>query len=127
MIEDFQHVCITCRDIQASVRFYENLGLNVVEPITEFDDKGLAEAMQLPLGHLKVLHLAPPATTSGMFIDLVGINRVAFRVSHIDGTVAALRVRGIVFLSQEPQSFGSIRTIVTTDPDGTFIQLLEWL
>lgn len=145
MIEDFQHACITCRDIERSVRFYESLGLKVVEPTRELDEKALAQAMQLPRGHLRVVHLAPPEATSKMFIDLVqwldpastgeaypalnhvGINRLAFRVSDIDATTVALRERGITFLTQEPQSFKPIRTIVTTDPDGVFIQLLEWL
>ena len=145
MIQDFQHVCITCRDLDTSIRFYETLGLKIIEPIRELDEDTLARAMQLPRGHLKVLHLAPPEATSNMFIDLVqwldpsstgeaypglnhvGINRLAFRVSDIDATVEALQERGISFLTQKAQSFGQIRTIVTTDPDGVFIQLLEWL
>jgi hypothetical protein len=58
----------------------------------------------------------------------VGINRLAFRVSDIDATTAALRERGITFLSRESQSFGpGIRSIVTTDRDGVFIQLIEGL
>ncbi len=60
-------------------------------------------------------------------LNHVGINRLAFRVLQIYATTAALRERGITFLTEEPQSFGPIRTIVTTDPDGVFIQLLEWL
>jgi glyoxylase I family protein len=145
MIEDFQHVCITCRDLETSIRFYETLGLKVIDPIRELNEEALAQTLQLPGGHIKVLHLAPPEATSKMFIDLVqwldpsstgeaypalnhvGINRIAFRVSDIDRTTAALRERGIRFLTQEPQSFGPIRTIVTTDPDGVFVQLLEWL
>ena len=145
MIEDFQHVCITCRDLERSIRFYEKLGLRVIEPIRELDEEALARALQLPRGHIKVLHLAPPEASSKMFIDLVqwldpsstgepypalnhvGINRLAFRVSDIDATTAALQERGITFLSQKPQSFGPIRTIVTADPDGVFIQFLEWL
>ena len=145
MIEDFQHICITCRDLEASTRFYELLGLEVVEPARELDEKRLATAMNLPKGHINVLHLAPRNATSGMFIDLVqwlepasdgevypalnnvGINRVAFRVSELDKTVTELRQRGIHFLSEEAQAFGPIRTIVAQDPDGVFIQLLEWL
>ena len=145
MILDFQHVCITCRDLDQSVRFYETLGLKVVEPVHEFDPDALAQAMQLPKGHIKVLHLAPAEATSNMFIDLVqwleptstgdayaapnhvGINRIAFRVSDIDTTVKALQERGVIFLTAEAQSFGPIRTIVATDPDGVFVQLLEWL
>ena len=108
MIEDFQHICITCRDLEASTRFYELLGLEVVEPAHELDEKHLATAMKLPKGHINVLHLAPKNATSGMFIDLVqwlepasdgqvypalnnvGINRVAFRVSELEKIVAVL-------------------------------------
>jgi glyoxylase I family protein len=145
MIQDFQHVCITCRDLDRSVQFYEMLGLKITEPVCELDEETLAHTMRLPRGHIKVLHLAPPAATSNMFIDLVqwvdpcptgeaypalnnvGINRVAFRVLDIDATVKALQERGISFLTAAPQSFGPIRTIVAIDPDGVFIQLLEWL
>jgi catechol 2,3-dioxygenase-like lactoylglutathione lyase family enzyme len=145
MIEDFQHICITCRDLKRSIQFYERLGLTVIDPVLELDEDGIARAFQLPKGHLKVVHLAPPGATGKMFIDLVqwvepsstgepypaldnvGINRLAFRVSDIDATTVSLRERGITFLSEEPQSFGGIRTIITTDPDGVFIQLLEWL
>ena len=144
MIEDFQHVCITCRDLEQSIRFYERLGLKVISDVREFDEAGIAQAMQLPRGHLKVVHLAPPEATSRMFIDLVqwleppstgepypalnhvGINRLAFRVPNIDA-VAALQQREVTFLTQEPQLVGEVRSIVTTDPDGVFIQLLEWL
>jgi glyoxylase I family protein len=125
--------------------FMKVLVLKVIEPIRELDEEALAQTMRLPRGHVKVLHLAPPGATSKMFIDLVqwldppstgepypglnhvGINRLAFRVSGIDATTVALRERGITFLTPEPQSFGPIRTIITTDPDGVFIQLLEWL
>ena len=145
MIQDFQHVCITCRDLDRSIRFYEMLGLRIIEPARELDEETLAHTMQLPRGHIRVLHMAPPHATSSMFIDLVqwldpsstgeayptlnnvGINRLAFRVSDIDATVKALQERGISFLTQTPQSFGPIRTIVATDPDGVFVQLLEWL
>jgi catechol 2,3-dioxygenase-like lactoylglutathione lyase family enzyme len=145
MIEDFQHVCITCRDLERSIRFYEKLGLKIIDTTLELDEDGIARAFKLPSGHLKVVHLAPPEATGKMFIDLVqwvdpssmgepypalnnvGINRLAFRVSDIDVTTVSLRERGITFLSEQPQSFGGIRTIITIDPDGVFIQLLEWL
>ena len=145
MIEDFQHVGIVCRDLERSVRFYEKLGLQVIEPVSELDEEAIARAFQLPSGHVKLLHLAPSGATGKMFIDLVqwlnpsstgepyaalnhvGINRLAFRVSNIDATTAALREQGITFLTEEPQSIGPVRTIFTTDPDGVFIQFLEWV
>ena len=97
----------------------------------------------MPSCRIKVVHLAPVAATGGMFIDLVewldppgggpsptltqvGISQVAFRVSDIDATTASLRERGITFLSQEPQSLGpGVRGIVTTDPDGVYVQFVE--
>ena len=146
MIDDFQHVSITCRDLERSIHFYERLGLKVIKRLGEVTEEGIAQAFQLPRGHLTVAYLAPLGATSKMFIDLVqwleppstgetypalnyvGINRIAFRVSDIDATTAALRGQGITFLSQEPQPFGQgIRSIVTTDPDGVFIQLIEGL
>lgn len=146
MIDDFQHVSITCRDLERSVRFYEALGLDVIKRIGEVEEEGIAHAFQLPRGHLAVVYLAAPKATGKMFIDLVqwleppstgesypalnhvGLNRIAFRVSDIDATTAALRERGITFLSREPQTFGQgIRSIVTADPDGVFIQLIEGL
>jgi glyoxylase I family protein len=138
MVEDFLHVAITCRDLERSIRFYESLGLKVTRRFGEIQEEGIARALQLPSCRLKVVHLAPPDAASGMFIDLVqwldplpahvGINRVAFRVSDIDATTAALREKGITFLSDEPQSLGSgIRGIVTTDPDGVYVQFVEGL
>ena len=146
MIEDFQHVSITCRDIEQSISFYERLGLTVIKRIPNVRENGIAKAFQLPKGHLTVAYLAPPQATSKIFIDLVqwlepestgtaytalnhvGLNRLAFRVSNIDATVLSLRERGISFLKDEPQVFGDgIRSIVTKDPDGVFIQLIEGL
>src|SRR5438105_217817 len=99
MIEDFQHVSITCRDLERSIDFYEPLGLKVIKRLDEVKEDGIAQAFRLPTGHLKVAYLAPLHAASEIFIDLVqwldppstgqvypalnhvGINRVALRVS----------------------------------------------
>jgi catechol 2,3-dioxygenase-like lactoylglutathione lyase family enzyme len=146
VIEDFLHISITCRDLDRSVRFYETLGLKVIKRLGEVNENGIARGFRLPAGRLAVAYLAPSNATGGMFIDLVqwlepsasgeaypvlnhvGLNRMAFRVSDLDATTAALREEGIDFLTREPQVFGQgIRCIVTTDPDGVFIQLIEGL
>ena len=146
MIDDFVHVAISCRDLERSIGFYETLGLKVTKRFGEVNEDGIARGFQLPAARLTVAYLAPPNASSGMFIDLVqwlepavtgepypvlnhlGINRIAFRVSDLDGTAAALRDQGIIFLTREPQVFGEgIRCIVAADPDGIFIQLIEGL
>ncbi|MFL6449928.1 MAG: VOC family protein [Bryobacteraceae bacterium] len=124
MLEDFLHVSITCRDLERRVRFYETLGLKVIKRVGEVNENGIAQAFRLPAGRLAVAYLAPSNATSRMFIDLVqwlepsssgepypvlnhvGLNRMAFRVSDIDGTTAALRDHGIEFLTREPHVFG---------------------
>src|ERR1700740_1574188 len=50
MIEDFQHVCITCRDLQASIRFYERISLKVIEPVSELNEEAIARAFRTPKG-----------------------------------------------------------------------------
>jgi catechol 2,3-dioxygenase-like lactoylglutathione lyase family enzyme len=57
MINDFQHVSITCRDLERSVRFYETLGLKVTKRLGEVDEEGIAQGFQLPGGRLTVAYL----------------------------------------------------------------------
>ncbi len=71
MIDDFQHVSITCRDLEHSVRFYEKLGLKVINHIGEVKTDGIAQAFRLATGSVRVVYLAPPNASSRMFIDLV--------------------------------------------------------
>ena len=146
MIEDFLHVSITCRDLERSVRFYETLGLKAIKRLGEVDEDGIARAFRLPGGRLAVAYLAASEAPGGMFIDLVqwldpapegepypvlnnvGLNRIAFRVKDLDATTAGLKAQGIAFLTEAPEVFGpGIRCIVTTDPDGVFVQLIEGL
>ncbi|MFH8136298.1 VOC family protein [Pantoea osteomyelitidis] len=144
MIQDFFHLSITTRNLVASIRFYETLGMVVTRRFDEVKEKGIATAFRLPESHLKVVYLAPPAGKSGLFIDLVewvapvspgvsypvanhiGLNRFALRVSDLDETVRALQEKGLTFLTDKPEQFGGgIRCIVVTDPDGIFVQLVE--
>ena len=144
MIEEFFHIALTCRDLERSIRFYESLGLVVTKRYGELQVESIARMFNMPSCRMKVVHLAPVAATGGMFIDLVewldplpaggpyptvthvGINRVAFRVPDIDATTASLREKGVTFLSEEPQSLGpGVRGIVTTDPDGVYVQFVE--
>ncbi|KQQ11777.1 hypothetical protein ASF53_16555 [Methylobacterium sp. Leaf123] len=146
MIEDFIHVSITSRDLERSIRFYETLGLKAIKRFGVVDEDGIARAFRLPKGRLAVAYLAASEAQGRMFIDLVqwldpapegepyavpnnvGLNRIAFRVRDLDASVAEMKAKGIAFLTEAPQDFGpGIRCIVTTDPDGVFVQLIEGL
>lgn len=146
MVEDFLHMSISTRNMERSVRFYETLGLKVLNDFGEVKEKGIAEAFRLPESHLKVVYLGAPQGKSGLFIDLVewlepnspgdaytvahhiGLNRFALRVTDLDSMVSSLKDAGIQFMSGTPQVFGDgIRCIVVKDPDGVFVQLIEGL
>jgi catechol 2,3-dioxygenase-like lactoylglutathione lyase family enzyme len=71
MIDDFQHVSITCRDLERSIRFYERFGLKVTKRLGVVKTEGIAEAFQLARGQVAVAYLAPPHASGKMFIDLV--------------------------------------------------------
>jgi catechol 2,3-dioxygenase-like lactoylglutathione lyase family enzyme len=147
MIDNFSHITINCRSLENSVRFYESIGLRADATFGEADlnRQGVATAFGLPTARLKVAHLLPREPSENMRIDLVewleppltgaaypalnypGLARLCFRVTDIEGTVQALRARGVAFIS-DPQPFGAgIRSACCTDPDGTFIQLIEGL
>jgi catechol 2,3-dioxygenase-like lactoylglutathione lyase family enzyme len=38
MIDDFQHVSVTCRDLEPSIHFYERLGLKVIQALWDTVD-----------------------------------------------------------------------------------------
>jgi len=146
MVEDFLHLSITTRNLERSIRFYETLGLKVLNDFGEVTERGIAEAFCLPKSHLKVVYLGAPQGRSGLFIDLVewvdpnspgeayavanhvGLNRFALRVTDLDSMVNSLKDAGIQFMNDMPQVFGEgIRCIVAKDPDGVFVQLVEGL
>lgn len=70
-----------------------------------------------------------PASTGEAYraANHIGINHLPLRLCDIEAMTATIRKRGISFLSYEPESIRLVRTILTADPDGMFIQLLEWL
>lgn len=145
MIEDFLHISITCRDLEATIRFYEAIGLQTVEHLGTVDEPGIAGAFQLPAARLNNVYLAASDKPGALFIDLVqwldpiaqgkayptvaniGLNRFALRVSDLDATVASAHSKGITFLTEAPVAVGAdgMRFIVARDPDGIFVQLVE--
>lgn len=145
MIDDFLHISITCRDLETTIRFYEAIGLKTIKRLGTVDERGIAQAFQLPAARLEVAYLATSDKPGALFIDLVqwldpvakgdaypsldniGLNRFALRVPDLDVTVASARAHGVAFLTDAPVAVGDegMRFIVARDPDGVFVQLVE--
>ncbi|NVO32258.1 VOC family protein [Hymenobacter lapidiphilus] len=145
MITDFSHITLNCRELERSVAFYQTLGLEVLRDVGELNAPGIAQAFQLPAGHLRVVHLAPPGRTGNMKIDLcqwldptpvgapystlnhVGWARLCLVVQGLDETVQQLQAQGIGFLSDIAAFGQGVRSVCLHDPDGTVVQLIEGL
>ncbi len=124
MIDDFQLCEHYLPGPGTQRRFLKKLGLNVISHIGELEADGIAQAFPLPTGSVRVVYLAPPNASGRMFVDLVqwleprctgdayhalnhvGINRLAFGVSDLDGTTAFLRNRGHHVSKPRAQAFG---------------------
>ena len=68
-------------------------------------------------------------------LNHVGIPRMALRVEHLDQMYNELRLKGVEFLSPpqlvqltpEAPETGLIKIVVCKDPDGTAVELVEFL
>ena len=145
MVADFLHISITCRELDATISFYEAIGLKTIKQLGTVEDAGIAKAFQLQSARLRVAYLATTDAPGALFIDLVqwldpiaqgeayptlgniGLNRFALRVSDLDTTVADARSKGVTFMTDAPVAVGDegMRFIVARDPDGVFVQLVE--
>jgi len=145
MIDDFLHISITCRDLETTIRFYEALGFKTIKRLGVVDDAGIAQAFQLSAGRLDVAYLATSDEPGALFIDLaqwldpvakgeayptldnIGLNRFALRVKDLDTMVASALAQGVTFMTDAPIMVGDagMRFIVSRDPDGVFVQLVE--
>jgi methylmalonyl-CoA/ethylmalonyl-CoA epimerase len=136
LLKRIDHVGIACRDLQASVAFYEStFGLTVVsQEINE--EQGVKEAMLVvgdaPAGMSYVQLLEPlgPGTPVGKFIERrgEGIHHVGYGVTDIHVALAAIGATGVRLIDARPRhgSMGaSIAFLHPADVGGVLTELVE--
>lgn len=144
-IDRIFHFNINCTDLERTVPFYEMLGFKV---IMDFGDgmksQEMADAFGLNAANVKGVHLRlgdgdeatridllefqepPPYGQPYPYLHNTGIARMCLKTTDIWHMYHYLRSRGVEFLSEPQRLPGTEVTIVCfTDPDGTFIELLE--
>jgi catechol 2,3-dioxygenase-like lactoylglutathione lyase family enzyme len=122
-VKALSHTAIRVRDIDASVKFYQDLfGYDVF-----IDGRGqqpVGPVLGLIGGHTVELLLQPAEAGAKAPRDVLGHSCIAFSVDDIDATHAAVKAAGYI-RSDKPETFGNVRVVFVRDPDGTLLEFIE--
>jgi glyoxylase I family protein len=140
------HVNVNVTDLDRSRAFYEMLGFEVLEEFREVGNPALDRGLGLERSDTRALFLRVGNGRHGALIDLVqwhepervgaaprlnqlGPVRIALRARGIDRMYQELKAKGVDFVSA-PQTLDDLplkpRFVVLRDPDGTWIELVEF-
>ena len=154
MIKSIIHFNVVVTDLERSLKFYRDLLGGQVTGVSRASGKGAAIA--LGLGEtaewdgcfvrfgdderatlIDLLQWINPPSTGKPYDKLnnVGIPRMALRADDIDKMYDDLKSKGVEFLSApqivqltpETPDTGLIKIVVCRDPDGTAVELVEFL
>ena len=146
MLQRLFHVNVCVRDMERSIRFYQDIGFNKVSDFT-LDDPSVGEALGLKARKLRgvfmrlgndsnspVLDLVqfidpPPQGNPYPTLNNIGICRIAFTVDDIDKTYEELRAKKVDFVAPLKKVDGpggaKIGVVCFKDPDGTILELIS--
>jgi methylmalonyl-CoA/ethylmalonyl-CoA epimerase len=130
------HVGIACRDLNATIAFYESAFGLTVASIEVNDAQGVREAMlhvaDGPAGssYIQLLEPTGPDTPVGRFIERrgEGMHHVGYGVANITQALASLGASGIRLIDERPRhgSMGaSIAFLHPADLGGVLTELVE--
>jgi len=129
------HVGVAVPDLDEAIEFYERVfGMRCMHVETNAE-QGVREAMMAvgpsaEGGCMQLLAPLSPESTIARFLDRSGpgVQQVAYTVTDIDATCAALRERGVRLLYDTPQrgTAGSrINFVHPKDAGGVLVELVE--
>jgi methylmalonyl-CoA/ethylmalonyl-CoA epimerase len=106
VFDRIDHVGVAVQEIDASLELYRDLFELVLAHREIVEEQGV-EAVLLDVGENHVELLAPlgPDTPVGKFLAKQGpgLHHVAYQVSDIDATLAALRQAGTALIDEQPR------------------------
>lgn len=117
-IEELNHVAIYVKDLDKSIRFYqETLGFKSI-PRPAFDFQGA----WFRLGEHQELHLIAVRNEE---LKIVRQNHFALKVKSIREVEAHFKVKKIPYSGPKPRPDGALQIFIQ-DPDGYFIEFFEF-
>ncbi len=146
MLQKLFHVNICVRDMERSIRFYQDLGFTKVRDFT-LDDPSVGDALGLKVKKLRGVFMRLGSDADAPVLDLVqfidpptqgqpyptlnnvGICRIAFTVDDIDRTYEELKAKQIDFVAPLKKLTGpggaKMGVVCFKDPDGTVLELIS--
>jgi len=146
MLQRLFHVNVCVRDMERSIRFYQDIGFTKVRDFT-LDDPSVGDALGLKAKKLRGVFMRLGNDANAPVLDLVqfidpptqgqpyptlnnvGICRIAFTVDDIDKTYEELKVKKVEFVSPlkkiDSPDGGKIGVVCFKDPDGTILELIS--
>ncbi len=136
MLTRLDHVGIACRDLDATIAFYESAFGLTVASIEVNEAQGVREAMlhvaDGPSGasYVQLLEPTGPDTPVGRFLERrgEGIHHVGYGVANIAAALASISATGIRLIDERPRhgSMGaSIAFLHPADLGGVLTELVE--
>jgi glyoxylase I family protein len=145
MLQRLFHVNICVRDMERSIRFYEELGFRKVNDFT-LDDPSVGDALGVTAKKLRGVFMRLGRDPNAPVLDLVqfiepptqgqpysslnnvGICRIAFTVDDIDRTYEELKAKKVEFVAPLKKLTGPggarMGVVCFKDPDGTVLELI---
>lgn len=138
----FTHVGLCVSDLDRSIAFYRDvLGFEEVASRLHITDEGSANLLDFPTMDVELVYLErdgiriellwyrdPECVEDGgrRPMHLVGLTHLAFRVADFDGICERIEAAGGTVLPGTTTTFGmGNRGIMTLDPDGVRVELVE--
>lgn len=144
-IKSVFHVNINCTDFERSKSFYEMLGFTSVMDLGEGGSEEMGRGLGNPAAKGKAaIMMLDPDNSRGCRLDLIewstpktkgspapdlfhaGMARLCLYCTDLDRHIAELKAAGVELVSEAVRMNKSTRFICFKDPDGTFIELIEF-
>jgi methylmalonyl-CoA/ethylmalonyl-CoA epimerase len=123
-----EHIGIAVKDLQASIKFYENiLGLKCYA-IEEVKDQKVKTAF-FKIGETKIelLESTEPDSLIGKFVEKrgEGIHHIAFAVDDVSKTLKEMEIKGVQLIDKQPRQGAEGMSIAFLHPKSTGSVLIE--
>ncbi len=127
-ISHIEHIGIAVKDLEQSIRFYEEvLGMSCYAIEEVADQKVKTAFFQVGQTKVELLESTDPDGPIGKFLEKKGegVHHMAFAVKGIEGALAKLDEKGIRLIDKEPRKGAEGLDIAFLHPKSTHGVLME--